>query len=318
MKSFGVVIGRFQVPRLHLGHIALINAVQAAHTPERTVVLVGQSFCSPNLHDPLPADLRMRMVLEDFPRVLCAAVPDHQSDEAWSARVDMLVAVAAEERGAKGDDWTATIYGGRDSCLPHYSGRFPKQELPVQPCEAASVIRRRIDPFQAQNRTDFRAGMIYAHKVRFPVSYQTVDIACVRRDAWTREAGTGRINAVLMGKKGGGNWHFPGGFVDPADESLEFAAWRELREECGDLEVSDREYLGSFRVNDWRYRASPEGIMTAFYLCIYAWGDVRAGDDLEDVAWCGLDLPLDTIAVAHQPLWNRLLKYVSEEDYEKS
>ena len=48
--AVGVVIGRFQVPSLTLGHRELIQQVIDRHGPEKTLVLVGYTVGLPCLY----------------------------------------------------------------------------------------------------------------------------------------------------------------------------------------------------------------------------------------------------------------------------
>jgi ADP-ribose pyrophosphatase YjhB (NUDIX family) len=125
----------------------------------------------------------------------------------------------------------------------------------------------------------------------YPVSYQAVDVVVFDKFDLTKTP-----RRVLMGHKwekfSGGlkapkqEKRFIGGFVDPKDTSLEFAARRELSEEGGaNLEVSQPKYVGSFRVEDPRYTDSPDKIMSAVFLTTYVYGYATAGDDIATVEW---------------------------------
>jgi bifunctional NMN adenylyltransferase/nudix hydrolase len=122
----------------------------------------------------------------------------------------------------------------------------------------------------------------------YPTSFQAVDVVVIRR----------KDNTMLLGQK----WtdknrtaakqeiRFIGGFVDPADDCLETAARRELGEEGGrNLEVSRPKYVGSFRVDDPRYRNSVDKIMSAVYVTEYLWGFEEAGDDIAAVDWYDIE-----------------------------
>ena len=72
------------------------------------------------------------------------------------------------------------------------------------------------------------------------------------------------------------------------DESFEQAAKREAREETGDLELGDVEYVGTTEIDDWRYRAEPDTIMTTLFTAKKIYGNAKAGDDLDEVKWFNL------------------------------
>lgn len=113
----------------------------------------------------------------------------------------------------------------------------------------------------------------------YPTSFQATDNVII----W-REAGK-----ILLGqKKNKKFWQFPGGFVDPKDSSLEEACMRKREEECANplTSICSRpEYLDSFRVDDPRYKDSPDKIMSAIFISYYISGKVVNGDDLVKVKW---------------------------------
>lgn len=111
----------------------------------------------------------------------------------------------------------------------------------------------------------------------YPTSFQCTDSVIINKEG----------QMILLAKKDNEPlWRFPGGFVDPSDPSLEYASTREKSEECSiDLECSPPVYLGSFRVDDPRYRDSQDKIMSAVFVSNYIFGKPVAGDDIAYVEW---------------------------------
>jgi bifunctional NMN adenylyltransferase/nudix hydrolase len=157
----------------------------------------------------------------------------------------------------------------------------------------------------------YRIGVIEALRSQFPISWSTVDI-CIKRN-------TGGNTYILLGRKPGEHgWRFPGGFKDMEDESYEVAVWREAGEEVLKEGVNKEEvltyptYIGSRRINDWRYRGEIDGITTLFYQVEFIGGDdnILAGDDLGETKWFTLqEITEDMLEGEHVHLFRMLQKY---------
>jgi bifunctional NMN adenylyltransferase/nudix hydrolase len=149
---------------------------------------------------------------------------------------------------------------------------------------------------------DFRAGMIYAVSQRHPAVYPTVDIAIFNAEK----------NQLLLGKKPNETrYRFPGGFVDPADPNFETAARREAAEECGPLELSEMQYIGSRQVDDWRYQRTEDRICTTLFACTLQDGVPTASDDLAELRWFDItEITQNDLIPGHWTLFQMLLNQI--------
>lgn len=268
-KRLGVVIGRFQIDLLHDAHRALIQYVKERN--DKVIVYVGVSPLRISQNNPLSFFARVDSIQHYFPGMETYPIQDYKSDKIWS---DVLDAHLVKNFS----DYDICLYGSRDSFIDSYHGGFRCERVKEDPSHVAAQLLRKGIGMHIIDSPDFRKGIIHASLNRFPVSYQTVDIACLNK----REILLGRKPSELK-------WRLPGGFVDPVDASLEDAAYRELHEECGSFEHSKLWYLGSQRVDDWRYRKEVDKIMTGLFLTDYIFGKPVAGDDLAEVKWFSLD-----------------------------
>jgi bifunctional NMN adenylyltransferase/nudix hydrolase len=297
MKNTGVIIARFQTPYLHEGHKYLLQEIKPNHN--KIVVVLGVSPVKGSRRNPFDFYTRERLLKQFAPELIILPLSDHPDDAVWSERLDSLLSNTFPQE-------SFVLYGSRDSFIPYYSGHMNVVALPELGDHSATTIRDE-NADKVLDSVDFRMGINYAYHNKYDVVHPTVDIAVLRNGG--RE--------VLLGKKpGSAQWRFPGGFADPADVNFEEAAARELQEECGNLVTGAMQYVGSARINDWRYRKEADKIMTLFFKTDYVSGDAVANDDLVALAWFQTDLLADMVAAneitaEHHILVNMLVKLKS-------
>lgn len=288
----GFFIGRFQVYELNAVHERLIEQLWNKH---EHVYVVICSNPAPSLTNPLDWELRKALFVERYDDAIeVIEMPDLPDDRVWSQELDRRI---LELRPAR----PIVLYGSEDRFASLYSGQFP-----AEPMEAVlEDVLAAMNPTGITSLRDFCAGAIYGAMRRYPTVYPTVDIALFSPD----------YRYVLLARKANETGlRFPGGFVDPEDESYEQAALRELEEECGELEIDNFIYLGSHRIDDWRYRNTPDSVMSHLYACTLTSGEPQASDDLMEVLWYEMRrLDASQLIAEHRPLFDLLLPYWEEQ-----
>lgn len=294
MASIGVVIGRFQAHDLHPGHHYLIAKVMKRH--ESVCILVGTRNAQPTVRDPLDFETRRLMIEQHYPAAVVMRLDDCITNKAWSLQVDGMLA-------QKFPGMPATLYGSRDSFVSAYSGAYPCKVVSEVPHMSATALRTGVAR-TPEKTASFRAGVIYGAAQRFPTSYQTVDIAVLN---------TPRQEVLLARKEHDAPlWRFIGGFVDPHDATLEYAARREASEETGMIEIGNVKYCASVRIPDFRYRGQQDQIMTSFFTAEYIFGRPVASDDIVEVAWHPLKGMSDLLMPHHKPLGEALTRFIEQ------
>lgn len=266
MNTTAVIIARFQTPYLHDGHRYLLDEIKSKH--HKVVIILGVSPVKGSRRDPFDFYTREKLMKKGYPEFIVLPLADHPSDEVWSANLDELLLHSFPNE-------TFILYGSRDSFIPFYNGCLQVEELPEQGDYSATVIRNEYAD-KVMESEDFRLGINYAYHNMYSKVYPTVDIAVFRED---------RTYLLLGRKKNRREWRLPGGFVDVNDADFEAAAKRELHEECGNIEVGPMCYIGSAKIDDWRYRNEEDKIMTLLFATDLVYGHAIASDDLQEVKW---------------------------------
>lgn len=306
--EIGVVVGRFQVHKLHSEHIDLIRTVQERH--QRTIILLGLAPTKATRRNPLDFQMRRQMIQEAFPGIDdIYYVDDHQNDNEWSRAVDREISKHV------GNDRGAVLYGSRDSFVPHYHGRYPVCELEPKRIVSGTELRK-ITANKRLASEDFRAGVIYAVEQQYAHAWLTVDTAILSDDC----------ARILLGRKrddAPGHYRFAGGFVRtrlpslPVDKPrtgvLEMNAKAESTEETH-ANLSAPTYVGNAVIDDWRYRNDQNEVLTVMFAARHLFGPIQADDDLDEVRWFDIDAALSgTVPVVdtHKPLMDLFVSWFS-------
>ncbi len=292
--TLGVVVGRFQVPELHIGHRYLLEYAQESN--ERLLVVLGSGKGLPTPRNPLAFETRREMLQQSFARAVIAEVFDHPSNAVWSMNLDATIDALFPLH-------EVILYGSRDSFIPYYSGKYATKVVEEIPSPNGTSIRE--DCTRSPLTPDFRKGLIQAQMRRPPIPYPVVDIAIRRKE--TQE--------ILLGQKAHdmGKWRFIGGFFDPTcDMSLEDAANREAYEETSGIEICVPRYIGSTRIDDWRYRNDTDCIMSSFFVADYIFGSPRPRDDIDALSWFPYEEVSKLLTPEHAPLGELLKRALTD------
>lgn len=290
-SDVGVIVGRFQVHRLHDAHLALIKSVYDTH--KKTVIVLGLAQARVTHRNPLDFETRKEMILATFPKATVLYLKDDRSDVAWSKKLDDLI------DGYVSPAQTVRLYGGRECFIGRYHGRYPTEVFEPERYYSGTELRQSISK-SIKGTEDFRAGVIWASANGYPKVFPTVDVAVLRGGVLGSP-----VEALMVRKPTETQWRFPGGFVQPTDASYEVAARREVAEETG-IEIGDMHYVTSIQIDDWRYRHEADKILTTFFQARHVFGPVRPADDVSQAAWMSVDDLAHHIVPEHAPLLETL------------
>lgn len=118
----GVIVGRFQVPYLHPGHLWLIAT--ALRECREVVILLGsmpkREPGDPNLiRNPYDYNTRYDMIHRIFPSVTIVPLWDEETDEQWNRNLEWKLSAMSNP----------VLYHSRDSFKSSYTGRYPLVEV---------------------------------------------------------------------------------------------------------------------------------------------------------------------------------------------
>ena len=294
-KLVGVIVARFQVPKLHEGHRYIIDCVSKAH--DDVLIILGTAPLSSD-RNALSFEMRKGMIEQEFPFkkfIILSSNSLPSSHQERSRIIDEMITAAFPDRDA-------VVYGSRDSFIHTYHGRFPKQEIKTVYGGSATEIRKNIGII---NSPDFRAGVIYSAIHRKPHSHPSVDVAVLDHT---------RQKVLLVGKRAEeGLLRFPGVFFNPElDVSYEAAAERCVEKEIQGITTVGGDILGSCLIDDWRCKKTANRIITLLTTTTYHGGEPAPGAGVDEVAWVSMCFLKDAVVDCHQPLVAILTKHLTK------
>lgn len=157
----GIVIGRFQVPYLHAGHLHLLTTAQMHSNALLVLVGVAPEVFTPK--NPLPYELRRAMVQSSFIAHVQPLYDCPGDDVAWSRQIDDIVAakMASLRQLRPNTDIMASLFHGRDSFAPHYKGRHSLVGVAEIPRVSGTELRSQVRAPE-RHLKEFCEGVIFA------------------------------------------------------------------------------------------------------------------------------------------------------------
>lgn len=294
-KGVGVVVGRFQTPKLHRGHHLVLNS---ANNHDKLMVFVGVHRAPGSFRNEMDFESRKRMIQEAYPNAIILPIQDEKVDAYWTQKLDNLIHTVYPLA-------PATLYHGRNSFAPHYSGKNRVVDVGDRYDDNATELRERCYG-KALNSSDFRAGQFYYSAQIFPRINPCVDVAI------TREI-DGELHLALGAREAEPDlWRFPGGHVERTHENMEHTCKQEAAEETG-LEIGNIRYVCSRMINDWRDTRT-NGTMTTLFHCDYLFGALKGGDDISVAKWFPVkELKNVPLVSAHKELLEDFLAYIEKK-----
>jgi len=299
MKKLAVLIGRFQsdemCSEMNTQILRLLNE------NDKVLILLGLSPVVATKQNPMDFETRKLMVDEyygNFESLHIGYVKDNRSDDEWSKSIDEQVDRFAKKHKLK---TISGIHGGKYTFCKHYNGKHKAVELSQKIYKNNETQNARAGS-SVKGTKDFRDGVIWATQNQYPKVYPTVDVAVLDGE-----------NLLLARKPNETKFRFIGGFVD-TNEKFEDAAKREVMEEAN-IEIQNLQYMGSFMIDDHRYRREVDSITTTFFVAEYVDGEPRAQDDIEEIRYIPLsEIDVDDLVPEHAELFETLLNDAYDEN----
>jgi bifunctional NMN adenylyltransferase/nudix hydrolase len=130
--STGAIVGRFQVPYLHEGHLHLLNTVNKIS--ERLVVIIGNIEEVSDLKNPYSYAYRKGLILKTFPKAAVYGIFDYPLNEQWSLALDGILSIYHRP----------ILYGSRDCFMKNYIGELPCVRIPEIPGVSGTKLREQL------------------------------------------------------------------------------------------------------------------------------------------------------------------------------
>ena len=265
--TVGVLVARFQTPVLLEGHREVLDKFFAIPHFKHFIVL-GVPATKATKCNPFDFNARRGMLQKAYGESISVMyLKDCNDDDVWSRQLDELI-------WSNNNGLDTIIYGTEESVTGKYHGIHKVVKLETtaytnwqEYCRKAGRAKYDLESWMQ--------GVAWATQNRYPTAFPTVDCAIFDDESYSK---------MWMARKPLEPYYrFVGGFVDPTlDDSYEDAAIRESKEEtCMDCTVVRS--LGTFKIDDWRYRYEEDKIITTLFLMVRRGGVPKPCDDVEEI-----------------------------------
>lgn len=299
----GIIVARFQVPNLLDEHKKFLDYV-LTQEHKNNIIILGVPATKATKSNPLDFDSRRKMIEETYPKLFkIAYVKDENDDKVWSENLDKVI-----DNFISTDSQNAVIYGSYDNTIKHYCGKY-NTEIYTSEIIQSETNARFYAGSKVQNSSEWRAGAVWSAQQQYDKVYPTVDCVIFTDTTFSK---------IWMAKKANeSKLRFVGGFADPNDNSFEETAIREAREETN-LTCVVAGYIGSTKIDDWRYRNEFDKIITnIFALVPIEKQKPMAMDDIKELHMVDLnkvdvDFVKNNIQPEHQNIMVKVLDFIKK------
>lgn len=251
-----ILIGRYQVDELHSSHSKFIEELISRYNT--VVIFLGVAPNQYTKKNPLDFLARQKMIQSKYPSIVVLPTTDHLDDTIWSNNLDNMIETLFPTSHV-------ILYGGRDSFIKAYHGKFQCVEVELIDPVSGTEVRNKIGK-ECRDSDDFRAGLIYATQ-RIPHRINPLVHLIIVKD-----------NQVMVIKDNDyKKYVLPYRFMTPNDTSLESVA-----KSLVSMELNNLRYLTSQRIHHWKF--TEDILMSSIFVADYSWGNKTS-----DQHWISLE-----------------------------